>query len=126
MSPEIGLNLRSNSTIISAISSFCGDNVVRLADLPICPPGLMLEPLRQMIAFGGQAVTVKVRFLGDYFAIYFEVKGGMAGWLLSEHARQLRGFARAETAFKVCRQLGLSSVMVDLDAPAGDSTAEAA
>lgn len=74
--------------------------------------GLPLAALRALVAGVRKSATITIRPVGDGYGIHYEVTYGRSGWLLSDHTKEIRGFARAETAFKVCRQLGLDRVTV--------------
>ena len=77
--------------------------------------GVTLGALRQLVSGTGRSTSIVVKEIGDGYAIHYTVPFGKSGWLLSEHTMEVRGFARAETAFNVCRQLGLKTVSVELD-----------
>jgi hypothetical protein len=81
--------------------------------------GVTLGALRQLlqVSVGGNArsaTSIAVKAIGGGYGIHYTVPFGQSGWLLSEHTMQIRGFARAEAAFNVCRQLGLKTVQVEL------------
>ena len=75
--------------------------------------GLTLEPLRLLCRANSKKssfLSISVRQLPKGYGIHFEHFAHEDGWLISEHTRQVRGFARVEAALNVCRQLGLKKV----------------
>ena len=83
--------------------------------------GVTLGALRQLVqgdakpGRGSSSLThLTVKAIGNGYGIHYTIPYGKSGWLLSEHTMEIRGFARAEAAFNVCRQLGLKTVQVDL------------
>jgi hypothetical protein len=109
------LNLPDESTTIAARHSKRGDEM-KVSDIQGAN-GVTLGALRQLVQGGGRSrsmASITVKTIGGGFGIHYTVPFGQSGWLLSEHTMQIRGFARAEAAFNVCRQLGLKTVHVEL------------
>lgn len=110
------LNLPEESTTITAGHSKRGDEM-KVSDIQGAN-GVTLGALRQLVAGDGPRLrsmtSIVVKSIGGGYGIHYTVYSGQSGWLLSEHTMQIRGFARAEAAFNVCRQLGLKTVQVEL------------
>lgn len=110
------LNLPEESNTITARHNKCGDGM-KVSEIQGAN-GVTLGALRQLVKGGGGSrsmSSITVKAIGDGYGIYYTVPYGQSGWLLSEHTMEIRGFARAETAFNLCRQLGLKTVSVDLE-----------
>ena len=109
------LNLPDESATITARQSKCGDEM-QISDIQGAN-GVTLGALRQLVQGGGSSrslSSITVKAVGNGYGILYTVPYGQSGWLLSEHNMQIRGFARADAAFNVCRQLGLKTVQVEL------------
>lgn len=115
-SAELGkfLKLPEKSTTIAAGRKNCGEEM-KFSEIQDAH-GVTLGALRQLVSGTGRSTSIVIKAVEDGYAIHYTVPFGQSGWLLSEHTMKVRGFARAETAFNVCRQLGLKTITVQLDA----------
>ncbi len=107
------LNLPEESTTITARHKKRGAEM-KVSDIQGAN-GVTLGALKQLVSGTGRSTSITVKAIGDGYGIHYTVAFGKSGWLLSEHTMEIRGFARAETAFNVCRQLSLKTVFVDLE-----------
>lgn len=78
---------------------------------------LMLDGMRVYLAskLGYPKVRLVPREGG--FALFLDISHGPRVWLIAEHSKRVRIFARVETAFVVCRQLGADRFTVFCDDP---------
>lgn len=79
--------------------------------------GLMLAAFRSLVeGLRGHSRVALVPVEGG-FVLRATVGQMPSCWLVAERSQELRVFRRAETAFGVCRQMGLGQVTVDLAEP---------
>lgn len=136
------LQSTAKDDIVTANSILCGESMNLCGYMG---KGMLLGFLRVLLEDLGERfvlvhlVTVEggVAIRADVFASYGSSgtprrsleqadKEGGRYWLVSEHSRQLRVFKRTDTALSLCRELGLKSVVLDLDLQPADDRAEAA
>lgn len=86
------------------------------ADFPL--EGVQLEAFRSILKLAGSDLRLELVRFGQGFAIFFTSnsrRGGFfRGYLMAERSKQLRVFAKAETAFKLLESVGLKAVTVNL------------
>lgn len=80
--------------------------------------GVTLEALRIMAMVPKAHLTFVLKPYDHGYALWFDLKRNFgqqaAGWLIAEKSKKVRIFAKAETAFIVARDLGLSELRIDL------------
>lgn len=88
----------------------------QIAGFPL--EGVQLEAFRSILKLAGSELRLELVRFGQGFAIFFTSnsrRGGFfRGYLMAERSKQVRVFAKAETAFKLLESLGVQYVAVNL------------
>lgn len=79
--------------------------------------GVQLEAFRSILKLTGSQLRLELVRFGQGFALFFtsnSQRGGFfRGYLMAERSKQVRVFAKAETAFKLLESLDVKGITVN-------------